>query len=544
MGAYVNPSNISFRKALRMPLYVDKSEMICDLNNYFDTENQYLCVSRARRFGKTMMANLISAYYSKGCDSRSLFEGLKLAQHPNWDRYLNSACVIKIDVNGWFRSTQDKNLTVQAIQSAVISELRTEFPSVQLPEEVGLANALVTINVALDETFVIIIDEYDVLFRENVSDSLRTEYLDLLNSLFKNDSLKPVISLAYITGILPIIRDRVQSKLNNFLEFTMLEPFELAPYFGFTEDEVKELCDKTGRDFEQCQHMYDGYSFPKVSHVFNPNSVANAMRTGVYKSYWTATSSYEAITYYIDENIDGIQTDICTLLGGGEVSVNTELYLNNVELFNSKDQLFTYLIHLGYLTIKKELTNSYCCIPNGEVHREWFNALEMAKGFKSIKDLLAPTRAVLEATEHLDAPRVAAALDYFHAQYSSSLTFNRESSLQSAILMAYFYARKDFMVFAEFPTGLGFADVALIPLRPGRAAIIIELKCDAEGLSSTLTSPQSAIEQIKSRNYAQALARHPGKDMGVILVGITYNAKTKKHQCLIEHLKDCSEICH
>ena len=543
MGAYVNPSNISFRKALRMPLYVDKSEMICDLNNYFDTENQYLCVSRARRFGKTMMANLISAYYSKGCDSRSLFEGLKLAQHPNWDRYLNSACVIKIDVNGWFRSTQDKNLTVKAIQSAVISELRTEFPSVQLPEEVGLANALVTINVALDETFVIIIDEYDVLFRENVSDSLRTEYLDLLNSLFKNDSLKPVISLAYITGILPIIRDRVQSKLNNFRQFTMLKPSVFAPYLGFLESEVRQLCEKRSMDFDRCAAMYDGYVFSGVGHVFNPNSVILSLENRDYDSYWVSTSSYDAITYYIDENIEGIQSDIRLLLEGGEVIVDPNRYLNNVELFNSKDQLFTYLTHLGYLTINPDENPPRCRIPNGEIRSEWFNALEEAKGFKSIKDLLAPTRAVLEATEQLDAPRVAAALDNFHAQYSSSLTFNRESSLQSAILMAYFYARKDFMVFAELPTGLGFADVALIPLRRGRAAIIIELKCDVEGQSST-SSPQKAIDQIKSRNYAQALAQHPGKDKGVTLVGITYDVKKKKHQCLIEHLADCSVLCH
>ena len=245
MGSFVNPGNTRFRKALNLPIFVDKSEMVMELANYYDTENQYICMSRARRFGKTMMTNLLVAYYSKGCDSRALFEKLKLSRHEGWDKHLNNVNVISIDVNSEYSDLDDKLSFVPVLQQNVVDELRDAFPNVALESENTIASAITKIFNSTGEAFVFIMDEYDVLFRDKeVDKSVRDSYLAMLNALFKSNKTTKAINLAYLTGILPIIREQVQSKLNNFNEFTMLDPDEFAPCFGCTEEEVKARCEK------------------------------------------------------------------------------------------------------------------------------------------------------------------------------------------------------------------------------------------------------------------------------------------------------------
>ncbi len=534
MGTFVNPGNERFVEDLNSKIYVDKSDMVAVLNEFYCTRDKYICMSRARRFGKTMMTNLIAAYYSKGCNSRGLFERLKLATHNGWDRHLNSDNVIMIDVNYEYNDQEDKLNFVSTLQKNVVDELKETFANVDLANKQSIASAIAEIFKRTGETFVIIMDEYDVLFRdESVEDGVRKKYLELINALFKSNTARPAISLAYLTGILPIARERVQSNLNNFKEFTMLDPKAFAPYFGFSAIEVRTLCQQHGMDYDRVAAMYDGYLFPSVGHVFNPNSVVNSMMNKDYDSYWNYTSSFEAITCYIDENDHGIQDDIKQMLEGGEVEINTKLYKNTITDFDLKDKVFTYLIHLGYLALVVWDGTTYCRIPNGEVGIEWFNAIQDSKGFALLKDLVMPSLEVVKATLELNAPKVASALDIFHTEYSSALTYNLESSMQSAILMAYFAARRDYMApIAEFPAGLGFADIALVPKREGLPAIIVELKKSG--------SPEVAINQIKSRNYATALRHHPGK--GVILVGISYNPNDRHHQCLIEKIPDYTSV--
>ena len=533
MGNFVNPGNTQFVDDISSKIYVDKSDMVVELNDYYRTVDKYICMSRARRFGKTMMTNLLVAYYSKGCDSRALFEKLKLSRHEGWDKHLNNVNVISIDVNSEYSDLDDKLSFVPVLQQNVVDELRDAFPNVALESENTIASAITKIFNSTGEAFVFIMDEYDVLFRDKeVDKSVRESYLAMLNALFKSNKTTKAINLAYLTGILPIIREQVQSKLNNFNEFTMLDPKAFAPYFGFTEQEVKELCQTHNMDYERCAAMYDGYFFSGIGHIFNPNSVSKCIRNRDYDSYWNYTSSFDAITCYIEEDMLGIQDDIRTMLEGGEICINTDLYKNNITNFDSKDKVFTYLIHLGYLALVRKGVKNYCRIPNNEVKIEWFNAMQDAQRFKSIYNIIEPSIKVLSATENCDSAAVATALDYFHTQYSSSLTYNLESSMQSAILMAYFYANRDYMVFAELPTGQGFADVAFIPLRRESPAIIVELKKDGE--------PQVAIDQIKSRNYAQAFKKHPGQ--GVLLVGITYDPKEHKHKCIIEKVEDYKEV--
>ena len=546
MGIYVNPENTKFIKKLNSKIYVDKSLMINELNELIETDDGFVCMSRARRFGKTMMTNLMSAYYSKNCDSREIFERLKLSKQEGWDRYLNSINVIQIDLQSFYSDAKDKSQTIQILQNNVVEELREQFPNVEVPTSSSIAKALSIIHKELSETFVIIIDEYDVLIRDkNVPASLCNEYIEFLNALFKSNTTQEAISLAYLTGILPILRETVQSKLNNFAEYTMLKPGPFAQYFGLTSKEVKEICQKHNVDFEMCKLMYDGYSFKKsrkelcqpdddgepLIHIFNPYSVVQAVTQDEFSNYWTTTSALESITLYIDANIAGIQDDIKSMLKEEKgIKINVRLYNNNVEHFTTKDEVFTYLIHLGYLAY--DPTNGTCHIPNGEIKQAWLDIISKSTGFEAIRQMLDTGRALIEATENGDFEAVAKALDDSHADISNPLTYNRESSMQSAILMAYFYARKDYLVFSELASGSGYADVVLVPTFVQKPVIIIELKKDGE--------PSTAIEQIKTRNYAHAFRYHSGRE--AVLVGVTYDAESKQHRCLIERVENYRDV--
>ena len=545
MGIYVNPGDSMFRFSLNSKIYVDKSPMINELNELIGTDERFLCMSRARRFGKTMMTNLMSAYYSRDCNSREIFERLELSKQEGWDKYLNAFNVIQIDLQSCFSRTKDKNQVIDKLQTNVVNELREQFPSTRIPTAATIAESISIINKELGELFVIIIDEYDVLIRDNcVAASIRKDYIDFLNSIFKSNDVQKAVSLAYLTGILPILRETVQSKLNNFTEYTMLRPDQFAQYFGFTENEVRRLCLAKNADYDACKLMYDGYIFEKptelaeqpdddgehVIHVLNPNSVVKAVTKHKYDNYWVATSALEAITLYIDANIAGILEDIKALLKGEkEVKVDVLNYNNNVEHFATKDEIFTYLIHLGYLAY--DPTKGTCHIPNGEIRGAWLRIMSNAKGFEPIAQMIETSRKLIEATENGDKETVAKALDDSQADISSPLSYNRESTMQSAILMAYFYARKDYWIFSELASGCGYADVVLVPFFIQKPIIIIELKKDGE--------PATAIEKIKSRNYAHAFRYHPGHE--AVLVGITYDAESKQHRCLIEKVDNFRE---
>ena len=546
MGTFVNPGNDSFLEDINSIIYVDKSPIIIELNKLFRTNQKFICMSRARRFGKTMITALISAYYSKHCNSREIFEGLKLSQYEGWDKHLNSINVIQIDINGRYSNAIDKSQTIKQMQADVVDELRKYFPTVQIADSATIATAITTIYRELKETFVIIIDEYDVLVRDDsATATLRKEYISFLNSLFKDYATKNAIALAYITGILPVLRDRVESKLNNFAEYTMLKPGPFAQYFGLTSKEVKEICQKHNVDFEMCKLMYDGYSFKKsrkelcqpddngepLIHIFNPYSVVQAVTQDEFSNYWTTTSALESITLYIDANIAGIQDDIKSMLKEEKgIKINVRLYNNNVEHFTTKDEVFTYLIHLGYLAY--DPTNGTCHIPNGEIKQAWLDIISKSTGFEAIRQMLDTGRALIEATENGDFEAVAKALDDSHADISNPLTYNRESSMQSAILMAYFYARKDYLVFSELASGSGYADVLSVPTFVQKPVIIIELKKDGE--------PSTAIEQINTRNYAHAFRYHSGRE--AVLVGVTYDAESKLHRCLIERVESYRDV--
>ena len=526
MGIYVNPDSGRMRTNMRQDPYVDKSMILTELNKLYDAERRFLCVSRPRRFGKTMVGNLIATYYSRGAtDSRDIFERMRVAETEGWDAHLGEACVIKVDLNSFYERFHAGGGVIEGMTRKVVEELMSEFPDVALSPDAPLPDAMVSIHQRHGVKFVVIIDEYDVFVRQRATEAEMRSYLSFLNSMFKADDVGVTIALAYLTGIIPIVRDKIQSKLNNFREYTMLRPMELASYIGFTLDEVRVLCEARGMDYGECLRWYDGYRLAPGVSVCNSNSVCEAMASGVFGDYWTATGSYEVVSDYVSLNFDGTRDAVVAMLAGGSAPVNASSFLNSPDSIASRDDVLTYLVHLGYLSYDRG--SGECRIPNGEIRAEWDNALRRLDGYRGLVGVVDASRRLLEATLARDGATVAELLDRAHEEATGPLTYNNEGAMQSAVALAYLYARNFYNVVKELPAGRGYADLAFLPL-PGagaRPAIVVELKVDR--------SPDTALDQIRARRYPAALAQYRGE---ILLVGVSYGKKSRRHRCKIERM--------
>ena len=525
MGIYLNPGNENFKEILRADIYVDKTMMISVTNKFIDKGNNYVCISRPRRFGKTIAGNMLSAYYSKGCDSKELFDELKIASQNEYQDKLNKYNVIKIDLNSEYQNTKDRSNLMEILSNKIIKEMRREFPAVEIPDEYTLAEGLLEVYSQTGQTFIIIIDEYDVLVREQADQKLFERYLSFLNGLFKSDTLRPAISVAYLTGILPIVRDKVQSKLNNFREYTILDAMELAEFIGFTDEEVRDLCAEYDVDYEECKSWYDGYT-QNGYEIYNPESVVMSMLCHKFGSYWGRTSTYEAIAERIRMNFSGTKDAVIKMLAGEEVDINITRYMNTMSDFTSRNDVFAYLMYIGYLTYNEE--EGTCRIPNREVRQEWFNAIETESEYETTNKIIESSKQLLKDTIAGDADAVAASLDESHIHVSANRSYNNEDVLQSAIYLSFIYALNDYTCVREMTAGKGFSDVTYIPIHPAleRPAMIIELKKNS--------SPDSAIDQIKEKKYFDSLAHYQGN---LLFVGINYDEKEKTHTCAIERFE-------
>lgn len=369
---YLNIGNAGFQ-SIRKGLYVDKSGLISFMNSTLGTKDKLTCVSRPRRFGKSFATQMLCAYYDKSCDSRDLFCDLEISKDSMFETFLNQYDVIYLDIT-WFISTE-KNVknTVSYLQEQVIAELCSNYPFAE--KECSLPVMLAKISETTNRRFIIIIDEWDALFREAKDDTdLHKEYLQLLRGLFKSSLTDKMIEAAYMTGILPIKKYGTQSALTDFREYTMLQPKKLAEYVGFTESEVENLCLKYGMDFEEAKRWYDGYSFSRVKSVYSPNSVIQAISNEEFGDYWTETETYESLKFYIGLNEDGLKDAIISMLGGERHKVNTRTFQNDMSNIKSKDDVLTLLVHLGYLAYDFAKKEVY--IPNQEVADEFKNAVE------------------------------------------------------------------------------------------------------------------------------------------------------------------------
>ncbi|MCC8097208.1 MAG: ATP-binding protein [Eubacterium sp.] len=523
MGIYLNPGNGAFKQILNS-VYVDKTDIIDYINSTVETPIKLTCFSRPRRFGKSFAAKMLCAYYDKSCDSRDLFKGLKISEMSSFDKYLNKFNVIYLDMTRFISRAKSMGTNVVSdIQSAVIEELRIEFPEYVSKDNTLLPDTLYRVSYGTGNKFVIIMDEWDALFREEKDNTtLQKEYFKLIRALFKGGiATDESIAAAYMTGILPIKKYGTESALTDFLEFTMLSPAKLAKYVGFTEDEVKTLCNEYNMDFETMQTWYDGYSFNRAQHIYSPNSVMLAIRNEEFQNYWTASETYESLKKYIEMDFDGLKKAIISMLGGEAVRVRISTFQNDMTSFKSKDDVLTLLIHLGYLTYNSKTQKA--SIPNLEVSGAFGDAVSVTN-WAYVADAIRDSDELLEATIEGNCEKVAAVLEKTHESVTSVLEYNNEASLRAAIIIAYYTARRHYEIIHELPAGKGFADLAFIPLKySDYPAMIIELKYDKDA--------DTAIKQIKERRYDGRLKEYFGN---LLIVGINYDRETKKHTCVIE----------
>ena len=390
MGTYVNPGFDNFNSSRKNKFYVDKSMLIALLNEKIGTDDRFLCVSRPRRFGKTMAANMIAAYYSKGCDSHEIFSDLKISKDPSYEENINKYSVIQLDMNDVV--TNKGLLSVsEYINRVVVAELRDEYQNIDLEDGITLSNSLKRINLLTHDQFVFVIDEYDVVIRDEEYSKDFNDYLKLLVSLFNSSSTAPAIALAYLTGILPIIKDKTDSGLNNFTEYTMLDADEMAPFMGFTEDEVKSLSTQSGMEFDELKKWYDGYNLNEIE-IYSPKSVINSVGKRRCDDYWTQTKSYKALKDYILMDFNGIKNDVISMVSGEHIPVNVKKF-TNTSFIDSKDDAFTSLIHLGYLGYN--YSEKTCFIPNYELLQEWIIAIEDTPDYKGVAELIKDSKKLL-----------------------------------------------------------------------------------------------------------------------------------------------------
>lgn len=518
MGIYLNPGNFDFQKSLNSDIYIDKSHLIGYTNKKLFTEQQFICVSRPRRFGKSMAANMLTAYYSLGCDSKEMFANLKISKSDSFEKHLNRYNVIRFDMQKFSNRSDNINDILTLLQKRVIAELKKTFEFEE--EDNDLSFALEKIFDEYSQPFIFIIDEWDsVLRNDRINFEGQKKYLDFLCNIFKGQSY---VALAYMTGILPIKKYGEHSALNMFTEIAMTDPREYAEFTGFTEDEVKKLCKEYNMPFDETKRWYDGYNLMGVS-IYNPRSVVMSMTGGYFNNYWTSTETYEALQDYIKMNFDGLRDTIVELLAGKKAVVDTTTFTNDMVTFETKDDVLTLLIHLGYLTY--DFYTKEVSIPNHEIAEQFASTIKVM-GWSEVVHSLKLSDELLKATLNCDEEKVAELIDKAHSENTSILKYNDENSLSCVISLAYYCARKTYTMERELPAGKGYADIVFRPRRNNNnPAIIVELKYDK--------TAEGAIEQVKTKQYTDCLSDYKGE---ILLVGINYDKEDKKHTCRIEKI--------
>jgi len=523
MGDYVNPGTDKFQMSLNSEIYIDKSSLIAKTNGLFRTRQRFICISRPRRFGKTMAAEMLSAYYGIGDDASTLFENLAIATNLTFEEHLNKYNVIMINMQEFLSKTRSVAEMLLLLQSKITKELQKAYFEIEYDDINDFIQIMKDTYRETRRPFVILIDEWDCLFREYKDDTeSQKEYLDFLRLWLKDQAY---VGLAYMTGILPIKKYGTHSALNMFDEYSMTHPDPFENYFGFTIKEVEQLCGDFGMDIDEVKAWYNGYFIELGTPIYNPTSVTRCMTKKRIGNYWNKTETYEALKDYIVFDFDGLQNKFARLIAGDQLKVNPYKFANDMSTFNSNDDVLTLLIHLGYLSYCGE--SNTVRIPNEEVKREFINSIEDLDDWNTVVNAIQSSTLLLQAIWNKEAKVVAEGIGKVYEQNTSILAYNDENSLSCILSLALYTANQYYTIIRELPTGKGYADLVFIPRKKfaDKPAMVVELKWDK--------SACGAISQVKDKNYISALDEYHGN---LLLVGINYDKKTKSHECVIETL--------
>lgn len=513
-----NGSGDGFKELLNGGIFVDKTRLIEETNKRISTKEKWICVSRPRRFGKTMALEMLAAYYTKGFSSEELFRGLEAENCKTYYKHLNAHNVISINFNDYFDNKSCLKEGIDRMSERLINDLDNAYPGI-INGETDLTLCLDMICQIKGEKFIFLIDEWDCVFRvRRGKKEEHEEFLGFLRLLFKD---KQYVELVYMTGILPIKKYNTGSALNMFREFTMLEPKSLAPYFGFTEKEVQQLCTLTDKvSLDELKLWYNGYHMEVVNDIYNPRSVVEAIGEGKCMDYWNRTGGFSELEEYITCNFDGLEEAVTSLVAGENVPVNVLGFSNDLDSFQDRDEVFTALIHLGYLTY----VNGKVKIPNKELGEEFTRTVKKLR-WGVVSSLLNQSKELLYATWRGDSQAIAEMLEDVHDEMQEFKEYNNEHTLKCVIHLAYYAALDYYSLQFEANAGKGLADCLMIPRKPGIPGIVIELKYNK--------SAEEALGQIKARSYVKRLENVANE---ILLIGINYDKKSKKHQCLIERV--------
>ena len=520
MGSYLNPGNEKFAQCINSEIYIDKSGLIRYCSRVMNSLQKYISMSRPRRFGKSVTADMLTAYYSRGCDSAELFAGLEISGDVHYTENMNRYNVLFLNMQEFLSQSSSMPEMLQLLKKSLLWDLLDGYTDLRYFDETNLTRTMQDIFNQTKIPFVIIIDEWDCIFREyRTEEEAQKLYLDFLRDMLKD---KGYIALCYMTGILPIKKYGTHSALNMFDEFSMVFQGALAEYAGFTETEVRGLCRRYGMDFEETKKWYDGYFLEGVGSVYNPCSVVSAMRFGKFQFYWNQTETFEALRTYIDLNFEGLKDAILQMMDGKNgVPVDIRSFTNDMVTFHSRDDVLTLLVHLGYLGYRSERGEVF--IPNEEILNEYITSISNSD-WGEVSKALRNSRSVLDAVWNQDEALVAKAVEEAHFE-SSYLQYNDENALSYTISLAFYVARNYYTVIRELPAGKGRADIVYLPRKQhgGKPALLVELKWNK--------TAESAIAQIRDKCYPKALEDYKGN---LLLVGICYDEKTKEHTCRIE----------
>ena len=503
----------SFTEAYDSEFFVDKSEIIEKLNKQINKIGKYLCITRPRRFGKTINAMMLECYYSKNANFKDLFNKLNISKCSSYEKHLNKHNVIYITFNNNAGSCKTYEEYINFYIDGLKKDIKELWPDVDINSKIYVL--LEQIYSKTGEGFIFIIDEWDYIFNNNLfTEQDREKFLLFLKNLLKD---KSYVELCYMTGVLPIAKYSTGSALNMFDECTFLNDIEYYNFYGFTTEEVENLCKKQDKlSMDELREWYDGYKIQGID-LYNPRSVVYALRKGFCQSYWTSTGPMDEILYYIKSNISQVKNDVIQMVSEVPVEITLTSYSSEKLSLETKEQIFSMMTIYGFLTYHDQLLE----IPNKELMLK-FNEAIKDDCMDEISRLVLQSNEMLKATLNKDTEKMAEIIQEAHDINIPIIQYNNENSLAIVLSLVYLNARNYYHIVREMPSGIGFADFIFYSRDKSKPSFIVELKYNS--------TAQKALDQIFEKRYDQALKNYPGEKLAI---GISYDSKNKKHDILI-----------
>ena len=539
MGTYLNsitPYTLYKSESLS-PYFVDKTLMLRELFPYVSAGNRHICITRPRRFGKTIMANMIRSFFQKASDSSDVLDSLALSQVDDYRRYKNQYNVIRIDFSKMPRNCDSYTQYIERIEALLIEDVKEAFPQVKINEADAVGDILESVFVQCGEKFIFVLDEWDFIFhRDFINEIDKEKYVAFLSNLLKD---RPYVVLSYMTGILPIAKYSSGSELNMFAEFTMVNSPMFGEYFGFTDDEVDDLyrryiveCDRQHKEKsvtrKGLRDWYNGYYTKSGERVYNPRSVVFALQFNNLANYWTSSGPYDEIYYYIRNNISDVRDDLALMISGESVTAKIQEYAATSMNLSTRDEIYSAMVVYGFLSY----LNGKVCIPNRELMEKFDELLVKNESLGYVYRLAKESEKMLKATLAGDTLTMERILEFAHNTEVPLLSYNHETELSAIVNLVYLAARDSYRVEREDKAGTGYVDFIFYPYDTTADCIILELKVDH--------TPDEAIAQIIDKKYAlKFMPKLAGQKIytgRILAVGIGYWKESKKHSCKVEEI--------